>query len=105
MNTSLNEYDAIEKIIFDSNLRIQNVEVKPELNKLLVFLNTKQLLVLPLSLYKTLAEADTESVQQFELIADSTGIYWTKLDEDLSLKGFLKEVLHQLVSEKQVIIT
>ena len=105
MNTSFNKYDAIEKIIFDTNLRIQNVEVKPEVNKLLVFLNTKQLLVLPLSLYKTLAGADNASVQQFELIADGRGIHWPMLDEDLSLKGFLKEALQQLVTEKQVIIT
>ena len=101
MNTSLNKYDAIEKIIFDTNLRIQNVEVKPEVNKLLIFLNTKQLLALPLSLYKTLAETDNVSVQQFELIADGTGIHWPMLDEDLSLKGLLKETLQQLVTENK----
>ena len=104
MSTSRNNYDAIEKIIFDEGLSIKYVEIKPDINKMLIFLSTDHIIALPLSLYKNLKNASLEGLQQFELFANGTGIRWPKLDEDLSLKGFLKDALYQMVTDRQLIV-
>jgi hypothetical protein len=104
MNTFRNKYDAIEKIIFDEGLRISNLELKPEIGKMLVFLNTNHILAMPLAKYKSLKKANLKDLQKFELIADGTGIHWPKLDEDLSLKGLLKDALLNLVQKDQQLV-
>lgn len=104
MNISRNKYDAIEKIIFDEGLSITNIEIKADMNKMLIFLNTNHILILPLSQYKKLKKASAKDLQKFELIANGTGIHWPKIDEDLSLKGFLKDALYQLVTDRQLIV-
>ena len=104
MNTSRNKYDAIEKIIFENELRIVNIEIRSEIDKMLVFLNTQHILAIPLSNFKTLKKAGNKDLNKFELIANGTGVRWPRLDEDLSLKGFLKDALQQMVREKQYVI-
>lgn len=104
MNTSRNIYDAIEKIIFEEGLRIVNIEIRNEMGKMLVFLNTQHILAFPISNFKTLKKADSKDLKKFVLIAGGTGVRWPTLDEDLSLKGFLKDTLQQLVKAKQVAI-
>ena len=103
MSTSRNKYDAIEKIIFDENLSIKNIEIMPDINKMLVFLSTQYILVFPLSQYKKLKNATKKDLRHFEIIANGTGIHWPALDEDLSLKGFLKDTLHLMVTNRQLV--
>lgn len=105
MNTSHNQYDSIEKIIFDEGLRIQSVEVKPEIDTMLIYLNNGHQIKSRLSLFGKLTNSNLNSLNNFKLIANGTGIHWPDLDEDLSLKGFLKEFLRQKVSwEKELVI-
>lgn len=104
MNTSENKYDAIERIIFDTNLSIKHVEVKSDIDKLLVFLNTNHILAFDLSSFKGLKNASAKDLKKFELIGNGTGIHWTNLDEDLSLKGFLKNALQKMVTEPRMVI-
>ena len=40
-----------------------------------------------------LATADQAVLDKHELTAGGVGVYWPEVDEDLSLKGLLKEVL------------
>jgi hypothetical protein len=42
MNTSVNNFDSIEKMIFDEGLRIEAVDFHPELDVMLIVLNTKR---------------------------------------------------------------
>ena len=93
MNTSPNNFDTIEKNIFEDRLAIETVDFHPELDVMLIILNTKAVLLQKISNYKSLKEADKESLFQYELIGNGTGIHWPKLDEDLSLKGFLRDEL------------
>ena len=97
MNTLVNKYDAVERIIYDEGLRIVAVEVFIELDLMLVILNTSAILRQKISSHHNLKTASKEALNEYELIADGTGIHWPSLDEDLSLKGFLRDELRNLV--------
>ncbi|MBD0367044.1 MAG: DUF2442 domain-containing protein, partial [Flavisolibacter sp.] len=69
------------------------------------YLNNSHRLVVPLSYYKGLQSAHAAVLQHYQLIANGAGIHWPELDEDLSLKGFLKDFLRQKVrSESELVI-
>lgn len=99
MNTSENKFDSIEKIIYENGVRIDAVDIHPELDVMLIILNTKAVLHQKLSSYKILKAADKGSLLQFEITGSGTGIHWTLLDEDLSLKGFLRDELLNMVKK------
>lgn len=98
MSTSINnQYDAIESLIKSEGLRIEALDFHPELDMLLVILNTKVALSQRISAYPSLKEADKEQLQKYKLIGGGTGVHWPLLDEDLSLKGFLQRELMKIV--------
>jgi hypothetical protein len=97
MNTSANnQYDPIEALIFEEQLRIEAVDVHPELDLMLIILNTKAVLRQNLSSHKRLKKASRENLLKYELISGGIGIHWPLLDEDLSLKGFLQDELRKV---------
>ncbi|MGB8191771.1 MAG: DUF2442 domain-containing protein [Chitinophagaceae bacterium] len=91
-----NQYDAIEWLIFEEKLHIETIDIHPELDLMIVILNTKAVLHQNLSSYKQLQNAPKEKLLQYELIGGGIGIHWPSLDEDLSLKGFLQDELRKL---------
>jgi hypothetical protein len=97
MNTSTNNYDAIEKLIYEEGLRIEAVDFHPELDMMLILLNTKAVLHQSISVYPRLKTNDKKALLQYELTGKGSGIYWPLLDEDLSLKGFLRDELKNMV--------
>ena len=97
MNTLVNNFDAIEKLIYEEDLRIEAIDFHPESDVMLIILNTKAVLHQQISSYKNLSNADSAAFLQYELIANCIGVHWPLLDEDLSLKGFLKDELKQIV--------
>ena len=97
MNSSINKYDSIENLIYDEKLRIEKIDFHPELDEMLIVLNTKAVLHQHLSSYKHLQNATMDALNNYELIGAGTGIHWHLLDEDLSLKGFLKDELKNVV--------
>jgi hypothetical protein len=99
MNTSPNKYDAVESLIFEEGLRVQAITFYKELNLMLIVLNTKAVLRQKISFFPKLYNASVEQLQQYELIANGTGVHWPALDEDLSLKGFLREELRCVVNK------
>ncbi len=104
MNTLQNNYDSIERIIFEEGLQIQKVEVHKEIDKILIFLNTNHILITPVSRYQSLKNASKMNLQKFEIIAGGSGIHWTVLDEDLSLKGFLKDALLMMLQKSEQVV-
>ena len=66
---------------------------------MLVVLNTKAVLYQRLSSYKRLRNASKENLLNYELTGKGTGIHWPLLDEDLSLKGFLRDELLNVVKK------
>ena len=102
MNTSPNkQFDAIEHLIFAEGLRIQTVDIHPELDLMTIYLNTKAVLSQHLSSHKLLKSAEKSQLLEYELIGGGTGIHWPQLDEDLSLKGFLQEELRKVVKSRK----
>jgi hypothetical protein len=65
-----------------------------ELDLIIVLLNNKKLLQRPLSDFKRLADATEQQLHQFD--NDGISIHWPVLDEDLSLRGFLKNELAKM---------
>lgn len=104
MNTSHNKYDAIENLIFNEGLRIMSLEISPTLDKIFIHLNNDILFVAPVALFKRLKNANVKKLENFKFIGNGTGIHWPELDEDLSLKGFLKEYLRQVVMNKRELV-
>ncbi|MFC4232866.1 DUF2442 domain-containing protein [Parasediminibacterium paludis] len=102
MTTFQNNYDSIERLIFMEGLRIKTIDVHPELDLLLVILNTNAVLQQKISNYPLLKLATKEQLLQYAIQANGTGIYWHSLDEDLSLKGFLTDTLKRLVGNTQI---
>lgn len=99
MNTSNNNIvnkkasDPLDQLIFEGGLRIQQVWFDRTLDLIVVLLNNKKVLKRPLSDFDRLATATEEQLTNFE--NDGIGIHWPDVDEDLSLRGFLKyELAH-----------
>jgi len=59
--------------------------------------NTKAILRQKISVYPRLEKATSSELNNFELIANGTGIHWPSADEDVSLKGFLQNELRNVV--------
>ena len=96
MNTSDNKIrnirtkDPIDILIFEKGLRIKSVIIDKELDLLAVILNNGKILESSLSEYPRLAKAQVEQLEKWQLISKGVGITWKELDEDISIKGFIK---------------
>lgn len=86
--------DPLDQLIFEEGLRMQRVWFDRTLDLIVVLLNNKKVLKRPLSDFKRLAAATEEQLSNFE--NDGIGIHWPDVDEDLSLRGFLKYELAQM---------
>lgn len=98
MSTLVNKYDAIEKMIYEDGIRIEAIDLHPELDVMLIVLNTKAVLRQQLSAHNRLKTLPKEELEKYEITGGGTGIYWPTADEDLSLKGFLRDTLKQAIN-------
>jgi hypothetical protein len=92
--------DTIERTILEQDIRIADIHPNKELDLLVIVLNTRDVVRVPLSAYARLAKAGPKALANWQLLGDGYGVYWPDLDEHLSLKGFLRdammsEFLHQ----------
>lgn len=99
MSTLANSFDSIEQLIFQQGLKIEAVDFHPKLDIMLIILNSKTILQRKISSFKNLRTTDNSKLTDYQLIGNGIGIHWPQLDEDLSLKGFLKEELLQLINK------
>ncbi|SEL00034.1 DUF2442 domain-containing protein [Parapedobacter koreensis] len=97
MNTSTNNYDALEQLIYGENIRIQTIDVHTTQDLLIILLNTGGILRETISNYPRLQGASDDQLKNYQLIGKGTGVHWPDIDEDLSLKGFLSNSLRNLV--------
>lgn len=92
MTSSMNNrYDALEQIIFEQGLRIVGVHCYANMDLMLIVLNNQKVLQRKLSSSPRLSNATPEQLQNLQLISGGIGVHWPDLDEDISLKGLLKE--------------
>ena len=95
MNTFQNNYDTVEQIIFENGLRIKAVHFHVDMDLMLIVLNNKKVIQRNIASSPRLARATLENLKNYRLIAGGVGIHWPDVDEDLSLKGFIKEEILQ----------
>lgn len=98
MSSLINQYDPIEKVIFEDGLRIKAVHFHKDLDLMLVVLTNGKILRRKISASTLLINATPEQLDDYCLTGRGAGIHWPQLDEDLSLKGFLKDELIQVVA-------
>jgi hypothetical protein len=82
--------DPFDILIFEKGLRIKNVMIDKDLDLMIIVLNNGFVIKEILSDYPLLKKAATKNLNNWRLISGGIGISWEKLNEDLSLKGFLK---------------
>ena len=91
MNTLSNqrwEFDPIDKMIFEEGIKIMSVFFHQELDVMLILLNNRKIIEQKISITERLSQATGQQLQNYQI--SRTGIHWPDLDEDLSLRGFLK---------------
>lgn len=85
--------DSLDILIFEEGLRIKSVWFDEELDLIIVLLNNKKIIQRPISDFARLSQASPDELRNYE--NDGIGIHWPDVDEDLSLRGFLKyELAH-----------
>ena len=81
--------DPLDQLIHEGGLRIVDVEPLQHQGLLVVMLNSGTPLMVRTEHFPRLAKAKADQLKGWQIIADGTAIGWDKLDEHLSLKGFL----------------
>ncbi len=82
--------DELEQRIHAGGLRIKTLHFHGDMDLMLIVLNNKKVLSYPISLSHRLSQATEEQQNNYQLIGNGIGIHWPDVDEDLSLKGFLR---------------
>jgi hypothetical protein len=83
--------DPVDRLILEQGLRIKEIFFNTELDRMLVLLTNGNVLNLKLSQYERLQNATADQLLQYSLIGNGIAVSWNELDEDLSLKGFIKQ--------------
>ena len=97
--------DPFDKLIFEKGLRIKQILSDKNLNTMIILLNNAHALQVPLNHFIRLKDASQDDLNKWELTGNGIGIRWESIDEDLSLKGLIKEsaltsILHRLEGKK-----
>jgi hypothetical protein len=87
--------DAIEAMILNEGFRIADVLPYKELDLLAIVLNSGDVLQARLSDFDRLRKASEAQLKKWRLIGGGMGINWEALDEDLSLRGFIRNSVQQ----------
>ena len=102
MNTLANKHDTLEQLIYTEGVRISAIDIHANMDILLIILNTGSVLKEKLSKYPLLVKATGKQILNYELTGNGTGIHWPDLDEDLSLKGFLRDTIKDQITGNKV---
>ena len=94
-----NQYHAIERLIFQTGVRITELRFEMEQDSMIVMLTSGKGLRFRLSAFKCFQGKLADALLRYELTAGGLGIHWPDLDDDLSLKGFLEEELKLTIGE------
>ncbi|MEM1216015.1 MAG: DUF2442 domain-containing protein [Bacteroidota bacterium] len=92
MSSSKNKYDALEQIIFEGGLRIVGVHCYKSLDMIVFVLNNAKIIQKKLSASERLVSVtNAKELDNFQLLGGGVGVHWPAVDEDISLKGLLKD--------------
>ena len=99
--------DPFDRLIFEKGLRIKQLMPDKSLNTMLILLNNGHALKVPINHFNKLKAASQADLDKWSLSGNGIGIRWDSIDEDLSLKGLIKEsaltsILHRLEDKKDL---
>jgi hypothetical protein len=83
--------DPLDILIFEKGLRIKSVFVDKESDLLILVLTNGKIIKSEISIFPQLKSAVQKQLNEYRLIGSGVGVHWEELDEDLSLKGFIKD--------------
>ena len=103
--TNKRSTDPFDKLIFEKGLRIKQIMADKKLNTMLILLNNGEALKVPINHFTRLKDASQSDLDKWVLSDGGIGIHWAEIDEDLSLKGLIKDsaltsILHRLEGKK-----
>jgi len=82
--------DPFDRLIFEKNLRAKQLIIEKEMDLMVVIFNNGAIFKMRISDYPKLKKANNKQLQQWKFIGGGIGVRWELLDEDLSIKGFIK---------------
>jgi len=82
-------------LIFEKGLRITQLEAVKKQDSLIVFLNNNNNISVRLSSFPRLKKATQQQLNEWKLISKGIGVEWTSIDEDLSLKGLIEQLIRE----------
>jgi Protein of unknown function (DUF2442) len=89
---SWTEIDAfIDKLIDLGKMEISSLDFHLEQDLMLIVLNNGTVINQKISNYPLLSKGNEKQLKKYKFYAGKTAVEWEGLDEDLSLRGFLKE--------------
>ncbi len=101
MSTLVSKFDSIETLIFEEGVRIKAIDIHADMNMMVVVLNTGAILEEKISVFPGLAGATEAELKHYELTGKGTGIHWPDIDEDISLKGLLRDTLKARIASSK----
>lgn len=87
--------DPIEGMILREELRIADVHPYKDLDLLAIVLSSGDVLQARLSDSERLKKATAAQLKKWRFIGGGIGIHWEAVDEDLSLRGFIRDAAQQ----------
>ncbi len=82
--------DPFDQLIFERGLRIRHLLLDKTMDLLVLVLSNGIIIKSKISDFPKLNKASEKQLNNWELISEGVGIEWPGLNEDLSLKGFIK---------------
>ena len=82
--------DPIDVLIFDKGVRAKDLVIYKQLDLMILILNNGNVFTFSISDYPRLRHASEKDLKSWKMIGGGIGFHWEKLDEDLSLKGFIQ---------------
>ena len=101
--------DPLDILIFEKGLRAKDLVVYKKLDLMILILNNGSVFNFSISDFPRLKNASEKDLKMWKLIGGGIGFHWEKLDEDLSLKGFiqtsaLSDALKNLKSKRGIAV-
>ncbi|MCD6068344.1 MAG: hypothetical protein K0S33_3170 [Bacteroidetes bacterium] len=85
--------DYVDQFIDKEKLQITTIVIDKSHDRMLFLLNNGATLQEKISRYPLLNKASEKKLKNYGLYAGNTCVEWTELDEDLSLRGLLKDIV------------
>ncbi len=94
--------DPLDLLILEKGLRIKTVFIDKESDLMILLLTNGKIIKSAISIFSRLSVASQKQLNKYRLIGGGIGIHWEELDEDLSLKGFIKDAaINSMIKQLQ----